>query len=545
MTLSRIALLAAVGATLLAAAAAAVGGALRDARGALPPEPVRPALVVTSPAGLALVLPGAGGPIPLAGTRPGDTAPALSPDGLRVAFERAGLGRGEIVVLDLWTGTSRRLTVNPRAIDTSPAWSPDGGRIAWASGRPGDLDLYVMDADGRGKRPLVRREGNDVEPDWSPDGRRLVFASTFERARYDLWTVDGEGGEPSPLPQRPGDQRDPAWSPGGYRIAFTTVDRGNADVWLVSSAGRGARRLTRQRGFDGRPAWSPDASRLAFLSGRDGGAAVWSVGADGSTARRLTGARAGAELSWGIAAPGPRALPGETLPDFDQRAPRGLVVTTSGGRVRLGFDSAADNVGTGPAWIRGVREVGASDMRADQLVELQGGGIRTYREVGVLRYTPHPPHYHWHYRPFERYELRRPTDYALLARDRKSGFCLADHYGQAAARVGGLRPPRFLGDCGKSRPELRSVEQGSSPGYTDRYPAFFHGQDIDITGLPAGLYVLVHRVNPERLLHELRYDNNAASALIRLSRPVSPGALPEVAVLRLCEGSERCPPSGA
>jgi hypothetical protein len=209
--------------------------------------------------------------------------------------------------------------------------------------------------------------------------------------------------------------------------------------------------------------------------------------------------------------------------------------------VRLGFASAVDNVGTGPALVRGYRPPNAATMRADQAVALPDGSLRTYREVGELRYTPHPPHYHWHYQPFERYELRRASDFALVARDRKSGFCLADHYGHAASRVGGIRPPRFLGDCGKGRPELRSVEQGSSVGYTDRYPAFFHGQDVDLTGVPAGVYVLVHRANPQRLLHELRYDNNAASVRIRLGRS-APGALPTVGVLQVCEGSERCPP---
>ena len=27
---------------------------------------------------------------------------------------------------------------------------------------------------------------------------------------------------------------------------------------------------------------------------------------------------------------------------------------------------------------------------------------------------------------------------------------------------------------------------GTTPGYTDRYPAFFHGQNVDITNVPPG-----------------------------------------------------------
>ena len=525
----------------LAALAAAGGVATAGpARAAPAPEPARPALAVAAPAGIELVLPGAGGPLLLPGTLPGDAAPALSPDGRRLALSRTATGRGEIVVVDLWAGTARRLTTNPRAVDTAPAWSPDGRRLAWASGPAGDLDLYVMDADGGGKRALVRGPGNDTDPSWSPDGRRLVFASSRETGSYDLWTVAGAGGEPERLLRARGDQRDPAWSPGGFRVAYTSTEGGNADVWVASAVGSRARRLTRDPAFDGRPAWSPGGRRVAFVSGRGAEASVWSATAAGADAKPLAPARLASELAWGAALPGPRPLAGEALPDLDQRAPAGLLVSRSGSRVRLGFASAVDNVGTGAAVILGTRSPGAAAMRADQVVALPGGGRRRYRGVGALRYTPHPPHFHWHYQPFERYELRRASDFALVTRDRKSGFCLADHYGHAASRVGGIRPPRFLGDCGKGKPELRSVEQGTSVGYTDRYPAFFHGQDLDITRVPAGVYVVVHRANPARLLHELRYDNNAASVRIRLRRG-APGALPTVTVLRVCHGSERCP----
>jgi hypothetical protein len=75
-------------------------------------------------------------------------------------------------------------------------------------------------------------------------------------------------------------------------------------------------------------------------------------------------------------------------------------------------------------------------------------------------------------------------------------------------------------------------------GYTDRYPANFHGQNLDITRVPAGRYVLVHRANPDLALRERDYGNNAASALVRITRREG---VPRVDVLALCPGSERCP----
>jgi hypothetical protein len=179
-------------------------------------------------------------------------------------------------------------------------------------------------------------------------------------------------------------------------------------------------------------------------------------------------------------------------------------------------------------------------MRADQVIELRRGGTLLARGIGALRYEAHPPHRHWHFQAFESYELRRASDHELVERDRKTGFCLIDRYGRASLSVPRVGPPRFVSDCGARQPDLRRVEQGSSRGYVDRYPAFFHGQDIELTGVSAGIYVLVHRANPSRRLRETRYSNNAASVRIRIAWPAGRAQPPRVTVLRRCEASERC-----
>jgi hypothetical protein len=174
-------------------------------------------------------------------------------------------------------------------------------------------------------------------------------------------------------------------------------------------------------------------------------------------------------------------------------------------------------------------------MTVRQLVRVTGGGLEAHVDAGLLRYTWSSSHTHWHLTHFERYELRRARDFALVGRDRKSGFCLADHYG--TARRTRPAPPFFLGNCAQGAPGARRVEQGSSVGYTDRYPAHFHGQNIDLTGVPQGVYVLVHRANPDRWLRERSYGNNTASVRLRLTRV---GGVPQVRVVRSCEGAERC-----
>ncbi len=225
------------------------------------------------------------------------------------------------------------------------------------------------------------------------------------------------------------------------------------------------------------------------------------------------------------------------FPDLRQRPPSGLVVSGGGRGFLLGFTSLVDNIGPGTLWIRGVRPPHSPVMNVEQYVYLASGGIRVVDAAGQLHYTVAPPHYHWHLLGFEHYELRRAGDFKLVVRDRKSGFCIADHYGIAPGVSHG--PPRFLGNCAQFDPRATSVEEGASVGYTDRYPAFFHGQQLDLTGVPAGNYWLVHRANQALGLREERYDNDVASLLVRITWPGGRHAAPRVRTLRACM-QERC-----
>ncbi len=352
---------------------------------------------------------------------------------------------------------------------------------------------------------------------------------------------------------------EPDWSPDKRRIVFVRQERGRrgSHLYVVRRDGDGLRRLTRGEQVVAMPAWSPNGRTIAYAASPLAGGSfdIWGVPARGGgrpivlvggpaeqVAPRWsrTGRLHGLRLDPGDPFPEektrdadtPQAGARELLPDFDQRAPFRLTIAGT----RLGFASATDNVGDGPIWISGSRPIAGAPMLAQQLVRVSDGSIRSYPGIGRLRYTPESTHTHWHLLDFQRYELRR-ADGTLIVRDRKSGFCLADHYGQAARRVAVFRGPRYLGNCASSEPDVLSVEQGTSSGYTDLYPPHFHGQNLELRGLPAGIYVLVHRANPTERLEELDYGNNAASLRLRLTWS---GATLRVETLRTCEGSDRC-----
>jgi hypothetical protein len=252
-----------------------------------------------------------------------------------------------------------------------------------------------------------------------------------------------------------------------------------------------------------------------------------------------------AALGLGLAAVGVALLAGreaeELLPDLDQATPSALSVVRVGDAYRLTFASAVDNVGRGPLLVHGRRPDRATpSMALRQEVRREDGSSRERATGDRVRYVRSETHAHWHVIGFERYELRRAHDGALVAPDRKTGFCLGDRYDtRARARIEGEpTEPVWTGDCGKGQPALLELSEGISPGYGDDYVPRLEGQYVELSGVPAGRYVLVHRANPERTLVESDYGNNAASVLIAVRRPA--GEIPTIDVLARCPATAGC-----
>lgn len=243
-----------------------------------------------------------------------------------------------------------------------------------------------------------------------------------------------------------------------------------------------------------------------------------------ATARRalaagMAGVAVAACTAGGQGARGTASGDVELLPDLLQERPQDLSVRRVRGRQLLGFRSAVQNVGDGPLIIVGSRPARSTrDMQASQLVPLAGGGLRRAAASGFLRYVPSPDHSHWHYLPFERYELRSEATGARTVRDRKSGFCLGDRYRVEPRPSNAAAAPVYVSRCGLNRPALLGMHEGISVGWADDYDAYLDGQHIDVTDVPAGRYLLVHTVNPTGRIVERSRTNNEASVRIALTR---------------------------
>jgi hypothetical protein len=231
------------------------------------------------------------------------------------------------------------------------------------------------------------------------------------------------------------------------------------------------------------------------------------------------------------------------LPDLVQELPSDLEITVVGPPARpvyrLGFRSAISNIGRGPLTISGRRaSADAATMTADQVVEHDGAPSKVVSDVGRLRYVVSPDHRHWHLLGFDRYQLRRAGRPAATISDRKTGFCLGDRYPVLDRHLGAaVHEPVYRSRCGLGERRLMGIQEGITVGYGDDYAATLEGQYLRLTGLSSGRYVLVHRVNVDRRLRELRYGNNAASLLLELHWRKHQ---PWVRVLRSCPASARC-----
>jgi hypothetical protein len=227
--------------------------------------------------------------------------------------------------------------------------------------------------------------------------------------------------------------------------------------------------------------------------------------------------------------------PAALLPDLMQETPGSLQVKTirtrGGPRFRLGFSAAVFNAGTGPL-ILDARRPGRrqGNMVARQVIRRSDGGRAVHKAVASVRYVRSASHRHWHVIRFTRYDLRRASDGRNVRPDQKTGFCLGDRYDTDAFEDWGGEPARgvYQSACGMGRPGLLRLREGISVGYGDEYGPHLEGQYVDVTGIPAGKYDLVHTVNGGGRLLEQRYDNNASCLGLRVTWPRGKRSRPSI-----------------
>jgi len=187
----------------------------------------------------------------------------------------------------------QRLTSTP-GYDAEATVSPDGKTIVWTSVKDGDLDLYTMNLDGSKPRRLTTAIGYDGGAFFSPDSQRIVYRASHptdpveidrykellrqglvEPGQLEVFVMNADGSGQRPVTSNGASNFSPYYFPDGKRIIFSSNietkgegGRPSFHLYAIGEDGQGLERLTFDGHFNSFPMFSPDGTKLVWVSDR-------------------------------------------------------------------------------------------------------------------------------------------------------------------------------------------------------------------------------------------------------------------------------------
>jgi hypothetical protein len=189
----------------------------------------------------------------------------------------------------------------------------------------------------------------------------------------------------------------------------------------------------------------------------------------------------------------------------------------SSGHLVLRATSSLNSVGKGPVELHGKR-TGPYSMSATQRIYKRGGGYITVRTGARLGFKSIPGQYrYWKLRNAARFEL-----WSVDSKDRpvkrvrtgpKILYCLRDLKRTRPSLRGSPRSFHYPG-CSQSN-TIQRVTLGTSVGWSDIYPATYHEQWIDVTGLH-GRFRFVMIAAPTGAIYTTQAKPARSSAVVNI-----------------------------
>jgi len=232
--------------------------------------------------------------------------PSWSPDSQEIAYWSFNPSSK---TSDIWKmksdGSSKMKLTTDGTYKGSPMWSPRGDRISYTANQTGNMEVYVINIDGGGKKQLTtgHNPGYSLETrtTWNPDGVRLYYqALTFPLPPYTVTTISGDvafveifmvnvdtGKESNLTPKLHENVR--SVSSDGEKMACISLRSPNYGLWIMNTDGSNQTRLTWDGAGDRAPRLSPDGKKIAYWSlAYRNQPDIWMINADGTNKTRLT-----------------------------------------------------------------------------------------------------------------------------------------------------------------------------------------------------------------------------------------------------------------
>jgi len=197
-----------------------------------------------------------------------------SPDGRYILIQSGKLGSPNLFLVDANGSGKKNLTADLKLTNLYQFdWSPDSSRFAFYAYVPQGLAVVIMLTDGT----IVKTIEDAELPRWSPDGQQLLFSCNRTETKSDLCISDRDGNNIVILPVKSPNAFDSRWSPDGTKILYSSGRSRDAHVvWIETGED-----VLLSRGCSNGytlGAWSPDSQwilldhcgprmRLSYIGG--------------------------------------------------------------------------------------------------------------------------------------------------------------------------------------------------------------------------------------------------------------------------------------
>ena len=171
----------------------------------------------------------------------------------------------------------------------------DGKHIVFTSTRNGDLDIYTMDADGSDVKQFTHELGYDGGPFWSYDGKKIVYRAEHPKTpeqikdykdlfarglirpgNLEIWVMNADGSNKHQVTHNGAANFAPFCLPETASASSSHPIRqiprmGATSISMSSTKTEAARNASRiYPDFDAFPMFSSDGKRLVWASNRNG-----------------------------------------------------------------------------------------------------------------------------------------------------------------------------------------------------------------------------------------------------------------------------------